>query len=80
MANPPTPKPILQQVLQGLNLTEIFKEKGQGDIRRWSAKRTVGGAIVATACTAIAAEGLSWMAVALCAVGVLPLCLSVWEK
>tara|TARA_R110001583_G_scaffold8832_1_gene41734 strand:+ start:204 stop:437 length:234 start_codon:yes stop_codon:yes gene_type:complete len=61
-----------------LDITEVFKTKG--DLRRWSAKRTLGGVIVVTACSEIATTGLGWEAVALCAIGILPLCLSFLEK
>tara|TARA_R110000751_G_scaffold40588_13_gene95899 strand:+ start:1479 stop:1712 length:234 start_codon:yes stop_codon:yes gene_type:complete len=61
-----------------LDITEVFKTKG--DLKRWSAKRTLGGVIVVTACAEIANTGLGWEAVALCAIGILPLCLSFLEK
>jgi len=44
-----------------------------------SAKRTVGGVIALTACNDIVMHGVSWPAVALCAVAVTPLCLSFAE-
>lgn len=65
----------LAKVLGGLDITEAFKTKG--DLRRWSAKRTVGGIIATTACADIVTHGITWPAVALCAVAVVPLCISV---
>ena len=69
---------IWARALSALDLTEAFKTKG--DLKRWSAKRTIGGVIVGTACTDIVNHGLGWEAVALCAVGILPLCLSFMEE
>ena len=66
------------KILAGLDFTEAFKTKG--DLRRWSAKRTVGGVLAMTAAQDIAANGMSWEAVALAAVAVLPLCISVAER
>jgi hypothetical protein len=68
------------RVLAGLDLTEIFKEKGHGDIKRWSAKRTVGGLIATTACVDIAEHGATWPAVTMCAIAVVPLCISVLHR
>ena len=67
----------LLKLLGRFDLTEVFKTKG--DLRRWSAKRTVGGVIALTACSDIMAHGITWPAVALCAVAVTPLCLSFVE-
>jgi hypothetical protein len=70
--------PLISQVgklLAGLDLTEAFKTKG--DLRRWSAKRTIGGLIATTACGDIVAHGITWPAVALCTVAIVPLCMSV---
>jgi len=67
------------KILQGLDLTAIFKDKKSGDGRRWSAKRTIGGAIVTYALTSMNGE-IEWEGVVLCAIGVLPLCLSMFEK
>ena len=68
------------EVLRGLDLTEIFKDKGEGNIKRWSAKRTIGGVIATTACMDVANNGVTWPAVVMCAVAVVPLCISVFEK
>jgi len=67
----------LLSALGKLDITEIFKTKG--DLKRWSAKRTIGSVIVATACTEIASHGITWEAVTMCAIGVTPLCLSFFE-
>lgn len=73
--------PLLAQaagLIKGLDVTEAFKTKG--DLRRWSAKRTVGGLIATTACGDVIAHGISWPAVAMCAVAIVPLCLSFLES
>jgi len=61
-----------------LDITEVFKTKG--DLRRWSAKRTIGGAIVAEALWQVHEYGLSWEGIVLAGIGVLPLCLSFFER
>ena len=43
-------------------------------------KNTASGLIVTTACEQIVVHGLSWQAVILSLVGVLPLALSMFEK
>ena len=65
-------------VLSKLDITEAFKTKG--DLKRWSAKRTIGGVIATTACNDIIINGMSWEGVTLAAVGVLPICLSFLER
>jgi hypothetical protein len=72
--NPATVAQVIGKALGALDLTEAFKTKG--DLRRWSAKRTVGGVIALTACNDILLNGVTWPAVVLCAVAVTPLCLS----
>jgi hypothetical protein len=72
--NPATVAQVIGKALGALDLTEVFKTKG--DLRRWSAKRTVGGVIALTACNDILIHGVTWPAVVLCAVAVTPLCLS----
>jgi len=64
-------------ILGRFDFTEAFKTKG--DLKRWSAKRTIGGVIALTACNDIALHGIEWPAVALCAVAVLPLCCSFMD-
>ena len=67
----------LLSALAGLDLTEAFKTKG--DIKRWSAKRTIGGAIAVTACQDIVTNGNSWESVVLCAIAIIPISLSFFE-
>ena len=71
-------KKQLLQALTKVDLTEVFKTKG--DLKRWSAKRTIGGLIAGTACNDIVMHGISWMAVTLAAISILPLCLSFTEN
>ena len=60
-----------------LDVTEVFKTKG--DLKRWSAKRTIGGLIAITACNDIVANGISWPAVVLCAISIIPLSVALLE-
>ena len=66
------------KILERFDITEAFKTKG--DLKRWSAKRTIGGVIAMTACNDILINGMSWPAVALCGISIVPLCLSFWDK
>ena len=66
------------QLLKGLDITEAFKTKG--DLRRWSAKRTVGGVLALTASDVILVHGISWEAVALAGIAVIPVTASMFEK
>jgi hypothetical protein len=66
----------LLSLLSKLDLTEIFRDKGQ--LRKWSAKRTIGGVIVTYALTSMNGE-IEWAGVVLCIVGIVPLCLSFFE-
>ena len=54
-------------VLAKFDLTQLFKDKG--DLKRWSMKRTAGGAIVIEALYQIHEYGISWEAVILCLIG-----------
>jgi len=63
-------------LLSKLDLTEIFRDKGK--LRKWSAKRTIGGVIVTYALASMDGE-IEWNGVALCIVGILPICLSFFE-
>ena len=65
-------------ILSKFDLTEIFKTKGK--LKRWSAKRSLGGAIVTVAVANIQQEGLNTLNLTLCGIGILPLCLSFFEK
>jgi len=51
----------------------------KGNLRRWSVRNSIGGVIVATACEQIVVHGITWEAVCLCFVGVLPLIFSMFE-
>ena len=51
----------------------------KGDLRRRSAKRTIGGLIVVYALTSMNGE-ITTNGIILCGVGILPLCLSFLEK
>ncbi|MAK37170.1 MAG: hypothetical protein CMC15_13540 [Flavobacteriaceae bacterium] len=63
-------------LLSKLDLTEIFRDKG--GLRKWSAKRTIGGVIVTYALTSMNGA-IEWNGVVLCVVGIVPLCLSFFE-
>jgi len=69
--------PIIN-LLSHLDVTQVFKTKG--DLKRWSAKRSIGGVLAITAAQDIVANGMSWQAVALAFIAILPLCLSFTEK
>jgi len=69
---------IITELLESIDLTQAFKTKGK--LRRWSAKRTIGGIIATTACVDITTHGISWPAVCLCGIAVLPLIASVFER
>mgnify|MGYP003111827630 FL=1 len=66
------------QLLKGLDITEAFKTKG--DLKRWSAKRTIGGVLALTASDVILVHGISWEAVALAGISVVPITASMLEK
>ena len=68
----------IKNILKSIDITSIFKDKKFGDLKRWSAKRTIGGAIVIYALNTMG-ESISWQGVVLCAIGILPLCLSMFE-
>ena len=67
----------LIEILKAFDLTQIMK--GKGDLRRWSAKRTIGGLIVVYALTSMNGE-ITTNGIILCGVGILPLCISFLEK
>jgi len=50
-----------------------------GQRLRWSTKNTMGGLIVSTACEQIVVNGITWEAIAMLIVGILPLALSTFE-
>ena len=70
---------IMKNILKGLDITSIFKEKKWGDLKRWSAKRTIGGVMVAYAINSMGGA-ITWEGVTMCLIGVLPLCLSMFER
>lgn len=71
------PNPWLAMAM-ALDVTQIFKEKG--NLRRWSAKRTIGGAIILEALWQIHENGITWPGIVMCMVGITPLCVSFFEK
>jgi len=69
--------PLINNLLKGLDLTQIFKDKG--DLKKWSAKRTIGGVIVTYALASMGDE-IEPLGVLLCFIGILPICLSFFEE
>jgi len=69
--------PLINNLLKGLDLTQIFKDKG--DLKKWSAKRTIGGVIVTYALATMGDE-IEPLGVLLCFIGILPICLSFFEE
>jgi hypothetical protein len=68
------------QALQGAGKAVEAVADSSGNRLRWSTKNTVSGVIVTTACEQIVIHGITWPAVCLCFVGVLPLALSTLES
>tara|TARA_R100001594_G_scaffold146593_1_gene198204 strand:+ start:596 stop:823 length:228 start_codon:yes stop_codon:yes gene_type:complete len=68
----------MKDFLKLIDITTIFKDKKFGDLRRWSSKRTIGSVIVAYAISSMNG-GISWEGITLCFIGVLPLCVSMFE-
>ena len=60
------------------SISEVFKE-GQRQ-KKWSAKRSVSGVLVAAAVSDMAATGLTELNVFLSFIAVLPLCFTVFSK
>ena len=69
----------MKEILKGLDLTTIFKDKKFGNLKRWSAKRTIGGVIVVYAINTMN-NTFCWEGIVLCGIGILPLCLSMFEQ
>ena len=65
------------RLIAKFDLTEIFRDKG--GLRKWSAKRTIGGLIVTYALASMDG-GIEWKGIVLCVVGIVPLCLSFFER
>jgi len=68
----------IAKLLSNLDLTQVFKTKG--DLRRWSAKRTIGGVVALTACNDAVLNGISLYTVLFAFVGILPICFSFFEQ
>jgi hypothetical protein len=68
----------IAQLLSQLDVTQVFKTKG--NLRRWSAKRTIGGVVALTACNEAMVQGISAYTCVFAFIGILPLCLSFLEK
>lgn len=64
-------------LLSKLDLSTIFREKGE--LRKWSAKRTIGGVIVTYSLTAMNGD-ITINGIVLCIVGIVPLCLSFFDR
>ena len=60
------------------SVADVFKE-GQKQ-KKWSAKRSVSGVLVAAAVSDISINGISWENVTLAFIAVLPLCFSVFQN
>ena len=69
----------IKNILKVLDVTSIFKDKKYGDLKRWSSKRTIGSIIVAYSISSMNGA-ITWEGITLCFIGVLPLCLSMFEK
>ncbi len=70
----------LADVLRGASKATEAVANNSGNRLRWSIKNTVSGVIVTTACEQVVIHGITWPAVCLCFVGVLPLALSTLES
>lgn len=64
-------------LLSTFDLTQLFK--GKGNLRRWSAKRTIGGVVVTYSLASMNGD-ITTNGLILCAIGILPICLSFLEK
>tara|TARA_Y100000361_G_C11134280_1_gene330881 strand:+ start:285 stop:503 length:219 start_codon:yes stop_codon:yes gene_type:complete len=69
----------MKEVLKGLDVLTIFKDKRFGDLKRWSAKRSIGGVIVMYSLSNMNGD-ITWQGITLVFIGVLPLCLSMFES
>ena len=65
------------KILEKFDVTEIFKSKGK--LKKWSAKRSIGGVLVTTAIADMSKNGINEYNLSLSLIGVLPLCLSFFE-
>ena len=71
-------KTTIAKILGNLDISQVFKTKG--DLKRWSAKRTIGALIAGTACDVIITEGISWQAVVLAFISIIPITASMFER
>ena len=71
---------VLGRALQGAGKAVEAVADSTGQRIKWSTNNTMGGVIVTTACEQIVIYGITWEAIALCFVGVLPLALSTFRK
>jgi hypothetical protein len=71
---------VLGRALQGAGKAVEAVADSTGQRIKWSTNNTMGGVIVTTACEQIVIHGITWEAIALCFVGVLPLALSTFRK
>ena len=69
----------LGQVIQGASKAVEAAADSAGKRLRWSTKNTMGGLIVSTACEQMVVHGITWPAICLCFVGILPLALSTLD-
>lgn len=70
----------IANAIQGAGKAVEAVADSTGNRIRWSTKNTVSGVIVTTACEQVVIHGITWPAVCLCFVGVLPLALSMFES
>tara|TARA_R100000656_G_scaffold100590_1_gene73078 strand:- start:121 stop:348 length:228 start_codon:yes stop_codon:yes gene_type:complete len=70
---------ILTDIFSKFDLTSVFKDKRFGDMKRWSSKRTIGSLVIGYAISVDNGQ-LSWQCITLCLIGILPLCLSMFES
>tara|TARA_R110002012_G_C11676454_1_gene613815 strand:- start:11941 stop:12156 length:216 start_codon:yes stop_codon:yes gene_type:complete len=69
----------MKQLLKSLvQIPEVLKEGAKQ--KKWSAKRSVSGLLIAGALADISANGLTELNVLLCFIAVLPLCFSVFKR
>lgn len=71
---------LMGRALQGAGKAVEAAAESSGQRLRWSTNNTMGGVIVTTACEQIVMHGITWQAIALCFVGVLPLALSTFRR
>lgn len=68
----------IAKLLTQFDVTQVFKTKG--NLRRWSAKRTIGGVVALTACNDAMVNGISGYTCLFAFIGILPICFSFFEK